>query len=133
MLERDVGYNVSAERVFREYPTIGETQTYVTDKEAIANVIGEFEGGGVMRVPAERASVLEEALGLDRGILADDFRITIQEGLSKLDPQIPTSGNRYWRGPGQGLPGGGPELVVKPPIPTSGGPGTRQILVKVIK
>jgi hypothetical protein len=60
---------------------------------------------------------LESALGLEPSSLANGFRISEVRGISGMNPRSPLTGNPYFQGPGKGLPGGGPEIVVDP-LPT---------------
>ena len=132
MLQDDVGYNVSPESVFENYSTVGRNQTYITDKAAIADLIGDFEAGGTYRITAQQSAELEVALGLSRGDLAEGFRISRIGGISSMNPASPLVGNQYFLGPGRGLPGGGPELTIRPPVPTEGGPEVIQFFISVI-
>ena len=45
-------------------------------------------------------------------------------------PRPPTSGNTLFLGEGQGLPGGGKELIIDS-IPSAGGSGIKQIIIEV--
>jgi RHS repeat-associated protein len=113
MLADDVGYNVSPESWFSKYDTLGRSGTYLTDRQAIADVLGDFKLGP-QRLPPITTTALEKALGLEPGSLNNGFRITEVQGISKMNPRSPLTGNRYYLGPGAGLPGGGPEMVVDP-------------------
>jgi hypothetical protein len=135
LVNRDVGYNVSPESYFGPdgHSTLGQRSTYITDKEAIADIIGEFEMGGTVRITRDQAMTLEMGLGLRIGKLWDGFRVSRISGISGMSPRVPTDGDpEFFLGPGAGLPGGGPELVVSPPISKYGGPNIVQILVEVI-
>jgi filamentous hemagglutinin len=117
MLADDLGYNVSPESWFSRYDTIGRGGTFVTDRQAIADVLAEDFKLGSQRLSAAQTSALETALGLEPGALAFGFRITEVRGISGMHPRSPLAGNQYFRGPGNGLPGGGPEMVIDS-IPT---------------
>jgi hypothetical protein len=132
LLQGKPGYNVSPEALFGKYSAIGKEFTYITDKKAIADVIGDFETGNIGSVTTSQAANLEQALGLQTGSLADGFRISRIEGILSRSPASPLTGNQFFLGPGQGLPGGGPELMVNPPISTQGGPGIIQFIMKVL-
>lgn len=116
MLADDVGYNVSPESWFKKFDTIGKNGTFVTDRKAITDVLGDFKLGS-QKMSAAQTSALESALGLEPGSLVSGFRITEVRGISGMSPRSPLVGNPYFRGPGKGLPGGGPEMIVNP-IPT---------------
>jgi hypothetical protein len=105
--------NVSPESWFSKYDTLGRSGTYLTDRQAIADVLGDFKLGP-QRLPPITTTALEKALGLEPGSLNNGFRITEVQGISKMNPRSPLTGNRYYLGPGAGLPGGGPEMVVDP-------------------
>jgi len=116
MLEENVGYNVSPESWFSKYDYIGRNGTFITDKKAIQDAIGEFKPGSY-KLDAAKTAKLETALGLQKGSLADGFRITEVKGIRDKAPRSPLTGNEYFLGGGKGLPGGGPEMVIDP-IPT---------------
>ena len=65
---------------------------------------------------------LEKALGLKARSLIPDFRFTRIPNINKLHLRSPLDGNSLFLKPGQGLPGGGPELIIDS-IPTSPWPG----------
>jgi hypothetical protein len=133
LLNGQAGYNVSPEEWFSKYPTIGRQATFVTDKKAIADALGSFEGkGSIISVTLEQATKLENALGLQNGSLANGFRISRITGVVSRGPASPIGGNEFFLGPGKGLPGGGPELTIAP-ISTQGGTGITQIIVKVVE
>jgi len=120
MLADDTGYNVSPESTFQNYPTIGREGTFVTDRAAIADILGEDFKPGQFNGGFKQAGQLETALGLEPGSLSDGFRITEVKGISGMAPTspLPLAANRFFLGPGRGLPGGGPEIQIRPPIST---------------
>ena len=126
MLDKDVGYNVSPESWFKKYSHLGASGTFVTDKRAISSVLGHAREGeysvarkaGPGKISRKQAKDLERNLGLNPGSLREGFRITRVEGISDMAPRSPLEGNSFFKGPGEGLPDGGPEIVVNP-IPTS--------------
>ena len=131
MLARNIGYNVTPEHVFQQYSQVGRSGTFVTDYQAISDAAGNlaanraytvelFQDSVANTVSWRQAQQLETVLGLDVGSLSEGFRITEVPGLQNLNPRPPTFGNQFYR-PGQGLPGGGPEMIVKP-IPTASWP-----------
>jgi len=135
MLQDDVGYNVSPFS-FDHYNAIGKEFTYLTDRAAIENVIGKIRPrNGNITITRRQANELENQLGLKPGSLSKDggFNIRQVQGINARGPGSPwakDAGNELFRGGGQHLPGGGPELVI-PPIPTAGGDGI-SIIGKVI-
>ncbi len=129
MLALNTGYNVSPEKWFDQYPALGKDGTYVTDYRAIAQVIGpqrantKFDLGLFSfgnNISYFKVSRLETSLGLDSGSLLDTgFRFTRVPDIINLSPRSPIySDNPLFRGGGNGLPNGGPELVVNS-IPTN--------------
>jgi hypothetical protein len=123
MLRRNVGFNISPESWFSTYSTLGRQGTSLTDYRAIGQILGpvranqQFSTGwfsGEGQVSYFSAGRLEFALGLERGSLMDGFRFTRVSGIADRSPRSPLVGNQYFLGPGRGLPGGGPELVVDP-------------------
>ena len=123
MLRDNVGYNVSPESWFTDYPGLGRYGTFLTGRKAFLNAIGKsFKPNNAYKVGdnirPSQVRRLETRLGLEPGSLNDGFRITEVTDISARSPRSPLEGNRFFRGPGNGLPGGGPELVVDP-IPTT--------------
>jgi RHS repeat-associated protein len=126
MLGKNVGYNVSPEEWFSNFSHLGRFGTFVTDKKAFSSVLGHANPGkysvgrtaGRGRISRKQARDLERDLGLEPKSLQSGFRITKVEGIRDMSPRSPLEGNQFFRGPGNGLPGGGPEMVVDP-IPTS--------------
>jgi RHS repeat-associated protein len=114
MLSDNVGYNVSPKSWVSKYSALGKEGTFLTDKQAIIDSIGEFKPG-TYNDPA-LAAKLENDLGLTPGSLKDGFVITEVKGIKDMNPRSPTnySGNPNFKGGGKGLPGGGPEMIVNP-------------------
>ena len=132
MLTDDVGYNVSPHS-FDQYPAIGREFTYLTDQQAIADVIGPIGGGRTIVITPQQARRLERELGLQPNSLDEGFKIRRVTGLTGRSPSSPVAGgNDMFLGGGQHLPGGGPEIVV-PPIPTAPSPGVAVINDVVIQ
>lgn len=131
LLDGAPGYNISPEDWFGRYPTLGNGRSFVSDKQAISDIIGDFENlGSTVTVTPTQAAALERAMGLNPGSLSNGFRISRVEDVASRSPGSPTAGNSYFLGPGNGLPGGGPELTIDP-IPAGGGPGITQITIVV--
>ena len=61
--------------------------------------------------------------------ISNNFVLSIVDDIGIRNPIRPTEGNRFFRGPGQGVPNGGPELVVDA-IPTR--PGTNSGITQII-
>jgi filamentous hemagglutinin len=122
MLDKNVGYNISPEKWFTDYSHLGRYGTFLTDKRAFTSVLGHANAGkykvarkaGPGRVSRKQAKDLERQLGLERGSLRDGFRITKVDNIKDMSPRSPlaASGNPYFLGNGEGLPGGGPEMMV---------------------
>jgi len=135
MLKDDVGYNISPFSTDR-HPHIGREFAYLTDRAAIESVIGKIPANGDnIVITKKQASELERQMGLDIGSLSKDggFNIRQVQGITARNPASPwanDAGNDFFRGGGQHLPGGGPEIVI-PPIPTAGGQGI-SIIGKVV-
>ena len=126
MISKNIGYNVSPENWFSKYKSIGKSGTYITDYKAISDITGPIQinqkysvglvsGGNKMSY--YKTWQLERALGLNRGSLMNGFRITEIKNIVDKGLSSPIVGNKYFLGPGMGLPGGGPEFVINP-IPT---------------
>lgn len=117
MLIDNVGYNVSPTS-WDQYPTIGRNGTFVSDRKAVTDVIGNMDGRSDITLTRAQVTKMEGELGLEPGSLQDGFKIRRVTGLMDMAPSSPLEGNAYFLGPGNHLPGGGPELVVRS-IPTT--------------
>ncbi|WP_275540918.1 RHS repeat domain-containing protein, partial [Citrobacter europaeus] len=116
MLQDDVGYNISP-KSWDQYPAIGRDGIFVTDKEGALKYFNGIENGEVT-ISKSLASTIEKDMGLYPGSLSDGFNIRRVDGISNMQPRSPLSGNDYFLGPGQHLPGGAPEMVINS-VPTS--------------
>ncbi|MGK9232532.1 hypothetical protein KXS07_11405 [Inquilinus limosus] len=123
MLRSNVGYNVSPTS-FDKYDRLGRSMTYVTDQKAIVDVIGPLSER--MTITSSQAAKLEQALGLTENSLQKGFKVRRIEDIINRDPVSPTVGNDLFKGPGEHLPGGGPEIGLGQTAPTSG-PGVDTI------
>ena len=127
MMRKDVGYNVTPEAIFNDYSHVGRHGSFVTDYRAIGEVLGPvranqkysvglFSKPSINQISFVKELQLEKALGLNYRSLekGGGFRVTRITELSKKNPRLPTSaqGNAKFLGYGQGLPKGGPELIV---------------------
>jgi hypothetical protein len=131
MLSQNTGYNVSPESWFGKYPAIGPRGTYITNEAAIKNVIGEFQGGGTIKITETQAIHLAQALGLEPKALISGFRISKIVNIKDMGLSYPVGGSDYFLGPGKGLPGGGPELKIDPSLPMDSPYIVEQITVEV--
>jgi hypothetical protein len=134
ILRQDAGYNVTPEYVFADYPgsTIGLKSTFITDESAISDIIGNFHRAKTIYVSLNQAIALETALGLKPGTLIDGFRISKISNLNSLDLSYPLKGTEpLFLGPGKGLPGGGTEITINPPVLMDSPNVVDQITVKV--
>jgi hypothetical protein len=108
------------EDVFANYPgsTIGLKSTFITNEVAISDIIGDFHGTKAIYITFDQAEALENALGLQSGTLVKNgFRISKISNLGNLDLSYPLEGTPpLFLGPGQGLPGGGTEITINPPV-----------------
>jgi hypothetical protein len=122
ILKDDVGYNVSPESFYRDYPAIGRNGTFVTDAQAFKTVgpingsqqysVGLFSNASKNQVSYYKAWQLERGLGLERRSLWEGFRLKEIKGISGMSPRSPLEGNQYFLGFGKGLPNGAPEMVI---------------------
>ncbi|TWB13084.1 RHS repeat-associated protein [Nitrospirillum amazonense] len=117
MLEDDVGYNISP-TAWDQYPTIGRAGTFVTDQEGAMKYFGDVSGKQSITIPRATAVQMEQDMGLNPGSLQDGFKVRQVSGLQDLAPRSPLEGNDYFRGGGNHLPGGAPEMVVNS-VPTT--------------
>ncbi|TVP52494.1 MAG: hypothetical protein EA349_15490, partial [Halomonadaceae bacterium] len=126
MLDDNVGYNVSP-TAWDKYPTIGRNGTFVSDRNSISDVIGDISGKNRTTISRAEASRLERDFGLEPSSLDGGFKVRRVDGIADQSPRSPLEGNQYFRGPGQHLPGGAPEMVVDS-IPTADTGSVRTIL-----
>ncbi len=126
MLEKNVGYNITPENWFQKHPTIGQEGTYITDYRAIAEILGPYKADTRYNVGLfsrgntisySKTAELEYVLGLRPGSLIKGFRFTRITNIADKHPASPIKGNDFFKGPGKGLPNGGPELIIDP-VPT---------------
>ena len=113
---------------------MGKSGTYLTDARAIEQILGPLpEGVDRITITSEQAMGLEWALGLEEATLQGRSILSKVTHVAERAPQSPFAkkmANRFFRGPGKGLPGGGPEVTVSA-IPSAGGRDIIQILVEV--
>jgi filamentous hemagglutinin len=113
------------------YRFIEANGTFVTPLSSIGSVIGPISPTATeITISQAQATALENALGLNPGSLESSNVLSVVSDVSSRAPRSPLSGNNYFLGGGQGLPGGGSELVIDS-IPSAGGQGIHQIIVKV--
>jgi len=125
MLVDNIGYNISPIS-WDAYPSIGRAGTFVTDKKAL-EILGDFSGKSNITIPQSVASQLESDMGLMPGSLQEGFKIREVTDIVSQAPRSPLEGNMYFKGPGQHLPGGAPEMVINS-IPTTDNKTTKTIL-----
>ncbi|WP_249126436.1 RHS repeat-associated core domain-containing protein, partial [Aeromonas popoffii] len=116
MLSDNQGFNISPSS-WDQYPSIGRDGTFVTDKHGAVKYFGEVNSDSVT-ISQSTASIIEKDMGLNPGSLSEGFNVRRIDGISEMNPRSPLSGNDYFKGPGQHLPGGAPELVIDS-VPTS--------------
>lgn len=117
MLDDNVGYNISPV-TWDKYPTIGRSGTFVTDRQGATDYFAGYEGQSEITVPRSVISIIERDMGLEPGALSDGFKVREISDIRNLSPSSPLEGNSYFRGPGQHLPGGAPEMVIRS-VPTT--------------
>ena len=100
-----------------QYPSIGRDGTFITDKNGALQYYNGIEKGEVTISKATAAGI-EKDMGLFPGSLNEGFNIRKIEGITDMQPRSPLSGNDYFLGSGQHLPGGAPEMVINS-VPTS--------------
>jgi len=116
MLDDNVGFNVSP-LSWDDYPTIGRNGTYISDRQGLMDVIGDFSGNISLTLDKSQIYRLEEAFGLERGSLQEGFKIRQIDNIIDKICRSPLEGNQYFQGAGNHLPGGAPEIVINS-IPT---------------
>jgi hypothetical protein len=131
LLLDNIGYNVSPIS-WDQYPTIGRGGTFVSDKKAITDILGDINGRTEINLTRMQASKMEGELGLEPGSLQNGFKLRQVTNLMDMAPSSPLEGNAYFLGPGNHLPGGGPELVIRS-IPTTDNTMVKTILTGKVK
>ncbi len=133
MLRTDTGFNVSPEQWFEDFSSIGRNGTFITNEITIETIISKFDGQGKIQISIAEATALEEALGLTPMSLSKGFRISKIINIKDMNPIFPVEAeNPYFLGPGKGLPGGGPELMVTPSLPMNSTNIVKQVIIEVI-
>lgn len=112
MLQDNVGFNISP-TAWDQYPTIGRAGTFVSDRLGTMDYFGDVGGASEITIGSNLASQIESDMGLVPGTLQDGFKVRQITGIRDLEPVSPMEGNQYFQGPGNHLPSGAPELVVK--------------------
>ena len=131
MLKDNMGYNISP-LSWDQYPTIGQSGTYLTDKAGITNYFGNLGGQSEITITTSQAAQIERGMGLVPGSLQDGFSVRQVTGITDMIPNSPLEGNAYFQGPGNHLPNGSPEIVVQP-VPTVDSPNVTTILTVHVK
>ena len=116
LMHQDVGYNISP-LSWDAHSTIGATKTFLTDRPGALGYFGDLAGKTEITIPGSLASTIEQDVGLYRGSLQDGFKIREVQGIGALLPAKPVEGNARFQGYNNHLPGGAPEMIVRP-IPT---------------
>lgn len=120
--EGNIGYNVSPKEWYFQFQTIGKNYTYLTNYETIAKVIGFKTPNTFYQATTHATPItishrqmrgLEHALGLEPHSLGTEIRLTQVSDIQSRELGCPLVGNQYFKGPGKGLPEGGPEVVIK--------------------
>lgn len=135
MLKDNVGFNISPISTDK-FGTVGRSGTFVTDKKAMDVLLPPITAGqDRLRITTAEARRIEHHLGLQEGSLHQGFKVRRIENLDRLAPRSPVSysENDKFRGAGQHLPSGHPELVVNS-IATSGDPNVTSVIeVEVVQ
>ena len=111
MLDDNVGFNISP-TAWDNYPTIGRDGTFISDRQGITDIIGDFSGVSQLTLDRSRVVQLEKAFGLERGALQEGFKIRQVDNIVNQMTRSPMEGNQYFLGAGNHLPGGAPEMVI---------------------
>jgi hypothetical protein len=111
MLNEDVGFNISP-TAWDAYPTIGRNGTFVSDRQGVMNYFGNIGTKTETTISPVLATQIEKDMGLVPGTLQNGFTVRKITGLLDLQPMSPLSGNPYFLGAGNHLPGGAPEMVI---------------------
>src|SRR5690554_337982 len=131
MLDDNIGYNISP-TAWDNYPMIGRNGTFVSDKQSITDALGNLSDSPQTTITKGQAQKIEKDFGLESGSLQQGFKIRKVDNLRDSYPRSPLEGNQYFLGPGQHLPNGAPELVIKS-IPTADNKAVQTIIEVKIK
>ena len=135
LIASGTGVNITPMSVINNsaYATIGKGgRTWITDLKAVTDIIGPLDGDTVTITTAQ-AQRLQQAIGLRTPLQSENVITLVNDVASRgpASPIDPSLGNDLFQGPGQGLPGGGPELTING-IPTrDAGAGLTRITLKV--
>ncbi len=105
------GYNISPQS-WDAYPAIGRDGTFISDKQGVMKYFSHAGNLKEITITRAKARVIERDMGLYKDSLAGGFKVRKISGIRDLEPRSPLSGNDYFKGPGQHLPGGAPEMVI---------------------
>ncbi len=107
-------------------------KTFITDKKHVEDAIGSVDvNKNVHEITSEQAKVLAENLGIPEAATKYGGTLSVIDKVDKRMPALPMGGNKQFLGPGKGLPGGGPEVVINPINNTATEKTIRQIHIKV--
>ena len=112
MLNDNIAFNISPTS-WDSYPSIGRSGTFVTDGKAISTLLGNIRGKTEITITKAQAAKIEKEMGLNPGSLQGEFKIRQVSDIKNKMPNSPMEGNDYFRGAGNHLPGGHPEMVIK--------------------
>jgi hypothetical protein len=125
--------NLSPMSTIDKFESIGKYGTFITPLSTFEAVIGKIDPAATeITISPEQARELELVLGKDPGTLEETNKLSVLDDISWRSMRSPTEGNERFQGPGKGLPKGASELVIDS-IPSAGGSGIRQIVIKVGK
>ncbi len=107
------GYNISPTS-WDAYPAIGRDGTFISDKQGVMKYFPDAGNAQEITITRAKARVIERDMGLYKDSLLGGFKVRRISGIRDLEPRSPLGGNDYFKGPGQHLPGGAPEMVINP-------------------
>ncbi len=111
MLLDNRGYNISPTD-WDEFPAIGLSGSFISDRASFEDILSPIGSGYNQEVTKEQAIALEISMGLEPGSLENGFKIRTIDNINAKSPRSPLEGNRFFRGGGNHLPGGAPEMVI---------------------
>jgi adhesin HecA-like repeat protein len=131
LLYENVGYNISP-TAWDQYPSIGRQDTYVTDRLGAMGYFGDIAGLSRVEISRDVAARIEMDAGLIPGSLQDGFKVRQIIGVQQMLPRSPMTGNQYFQGAGNHLPGGAPEMVIDS-IPTIDNQAVKTLLEVIVR
>lgn len=103
--------------IYRENNPPGSHRVFITDIHHVTNALGELDyTKNIQEISSLQAYLLAVSLGISYGKTKFGGTLSIFVDIPDRDPRPPTQAevNAHFQGHGKGIPGGGPELTIRP-------------------